>query len=201
MEDTAKILIDSGTEIIQLRMKKSSDKEFLSSAEKISKVCKDNSALFIVNDRADIAILVDAAGVHLGQDDIPMKKAKSILGEKFITGISVSSISEINNDDVDYIAVGPVFQTASKDETILAGIGLNAVKEICSASQKPVAAIGGISETNIGMLMDAGVTSFSVISALYRDGKISENTKKIINTIRSCRGAGSPPWGHRTRRV
>jgi thiamine-phosphate pyrophosphorylase len=168
-------------------MKNSSDKEFLSIAEKISKVCKDNSALFIVNDRPDIAILSEAGGLHIGQDDIPMKRARSILGEKFITGISVSNINEANSADADYIAVGPVFQTASKDGTMLNGVGIDVVREICNAVDKPVAAIGGVSESNIGMLIDAGVSSFSVISALYKDGKISENTKRLCSIIKSYR--------------
>ena len=187
MVDTAKILIDSGAPIIQLRMKNSSDKEYLAVAEKISKVCRDNSTLFIVNDRVDIAIISDAGGIHLGQDDIPIKSAKSILGGKFITGISVSNINEANeanNDATDYIAVGPVFQTFSKDGG-LPGIGIDIVKEICGSTDKPVAAIGGISESNIGMLLDAGVSSLCVISALYKDGKISENTKRLINAINS----------------
>jgi len=187
MADVSKILIDSGVEIIQLRMKDSSDKEFFLIAEKISKVCKDNSTLFIVNDRVDIAIISEADGIHLGQKDIPMKRAKSILSEKFITGISVSNIEEAQKDDVDYIAVGPVFQTSSKDGVTLDGLGIDVVKEICNSVQKPVVAIGGVSESNIGMLIDAGVSSLSVISALYRDGKISENTKKLINTIKSYR--------------
>jgi thiamine-phosphate pyrophosphorylase len=182
----SKILVDSGAEIIQLRMKNSSDKEFLSAAEKISKICKDNSALFIVNDRADIAILSEADGLHLGQDDIPIKRAKSILSERFITGISVSNINEINRDDADYIAAGPVFPTSSKDgATMLNGIGIDTVREICNAAGKPVAAIGGVSESNIGMLIDAGVSSLSVISALFKDGKISENTKRLTNIIKS----------------
>ena len=184
MVDTAKILIDSGAPIIQLRMKNSSDKEYLSVAEKISGVCRDNSALFIVNDRVDIAIISGAGGIHLGQGDIPIKSAKSILGDKFITGISVSNINEADKETADYIAVGPVFQTFSKDGG-LPGIGMDAVKEICSSTDKPVAAIGGISESNIGMLLDAGVSSLCVISALYKDGKISENTKKLIDAINS----------------
>ncbi|MCL2155613.1 MAG: thiamine phosphate synthase [Leptospirales bacterium] len=190
MEDTSKILIDSGAEIIQLRIKNISDKVFLSIAEKISKVCKDNSALFIVNDRADIAILSEAGGVHLGQDDIPMQRAKSILGEKFITGISVSNIDEAGRDDADYIAVGPVFQTASKfaeDGNRLDCVDINVVKEICNSTGKPVAAIGGVSESNIGILADAGILSFAVISALFKDGKVSENTKRLINVIKSYR--------------
>jgi thiamine-phosphate pyrophosphorylase len=194
MYDTAKILIDSGAEIIQLRMKNSSvniknfsDKEYLSIAEKISGLCRDNSTLFIVNDRPDIAILSDAGGIHLGQDDIPMNRAQSILGDKFVTGISVRNVDEAVKSDADYIAVGPVFQTSSKDNMTLEGIGLNIVKEICKSTDKPVAAIGGVSESNIVMLADAGIVSFSVISALYRDGKVAENTKRLINIINSYR--------------
>ncbi len=185
MEETAKILSGSGADIIQLRMKNASDRDYLTASEKISKVCRSNGTLFIVNDRADVALLSGADGLHIGQDDIPLSKAKSLTGDRIITGVSVCSMSEASAAaDADYIAVGPVFSTSSKDGSMLEGIGIETVREICRSTEKPVAAIGGISEANIGMLIEAGVTSFSMISALYRDGRISENTKTLQDIIK-----------------
>jgi len=186
MAETSRILADSGAEIIQLRMKDVSDRDYLLMAEKISKVCSDNDVLFIVNDRVDIAMLSGAHGVHLGQDDIPVSTARLISGNRLITGISTSSIEEAAAvSEADYIAIGPVFSTSSKDGSKLEGVGVDIVRNICSSADKPVVAIGGISESNAGILMEAGVSSLSVISALYRDGDIAGNTKRLNDIIKS----------------
>lgn len=186
MEETSGILALSGADIIQLRMKNVPDREFLPAAEKVSAVCRNNDILFIVNDRADIAILSGADGLHIGQDDIPLSRAREITGGDMIIGISVTSAGEASAaQDADYVAAGPVFATSSKDGSMLEGLGMNRVREICACTAKPVAAIGGVNESNARNLLDAGVLSLSVISALYKDGKISENTAKLKHIIRS----------------
>ncbi len=188
MEETARILSTSGAEIIQLRMKNVKDRDFLSIASKISNICRDNNTIFIVNDRVDIAMLSCAHGVHFGQDDIPVAMARSISGNGLVTGISTINADEaLAGYDADYIAVGPVFSTSSKDGSMLDGIGIDIVREICSKTDKPVVAIGGITETNAGALMEVGVSSLCVISALLKDGKISENTKRLESIIKSYR--------------
>ncbi len=188
IEESAEILSSSGADIIQLRMKDSPDRIFLSAAEKVSAICRRNNVLFIVNDRVDIALSSGADGIHAGQDDITLDAINSITGGRLVTGLSVASIEEASAAaGADYIAVGPVFDTSSKDGSLLNGVGLDTAKEICSASDIPVAAIGGINESNIGSLVAAGITSFSVISALYRDGKIAENTRRLKSAIESYR--------------
>lgn len=187
MEETAVILADSGADIIQLRMKNVPDKDYLSMACKISGICRDKNKLFIVNDRVDIALLSDAHGVHMGQDDIPLSKASLLSEGRLLTGVSTCSITEATAAaDADYIAVGPVFPTSSKDGTLLDGIGIETVREICARADRPVAAIGGIDESNIKILADAGVSSFSIISALFKDGQIAENAKRLKAVIDSC---------------
>jgi len=189
MEDTARILVSSGADVIQLRMKSDPDRDYLLMAEKISSICRDNNALFIVNDRIDIAMLSGAHGVHLGQDDIPLVAARSISGGGLITGISVCNADEASAAaDADYIAVGPVFQTSSKDGALLEGVGLDIVRDICRLSDKPVAAIGGITESNAGLLIETGVSSLSVISALYKNGRVLENTRRLNEIIKSYSG-------------
>lgn len=188
MAETSKILADSGADIIQLRMKDVSGRDYLAMSEKISGICRDNDVLFIVNDRIDIAMISGAHGYHLGQDDVPVSKALSISGDHFITGISTINADEAAAvTDADYIAIGPVFPTASKDGSMLEGTGIETVKKVCSITDKPVVAIGGISEANAGILMEAGVSSLSVISALYKDGKVAENTRKLSDIIKSYR--------------
>jgi len=188
MEETSKILTGSGADLIQLRMKDVPDKIFLSVAEKISRICRGADSLFIVNDRVDIAMLSGAHGVHVGQDDIPVPMVRSISGESLIVGISTCSVQEASADsDADYIAVGPVFQTSSKDGSVLEGIGVDTVRKICGITDKPVVAIGGISVINAGLLIDAGVSSLSVISALYKNDRIAENTNRLNSVIKSYR--------------
>jgi len=188
MEETSRILSGSGAGIIQLRMKNVPDRDYLSMAEKISRVCRDNNTLFIVNDRIDIAMLSGADGIHLGQDDIPVSAARSVSGDGLITGISTCSVDEASAaEDADYIAAGPVFPTSSKDGSMLEGIGIETVREICGNTVKPVVAIGGISESNARLLMDAGVSSLCVISALYRGGRIAGNTKRLHGIVESYR--------------
>jgi len=188
MEETSKVLSGSGADIIQLRMKDFNDRDFLYTAEKISRVCRDNNILFIVNDRVDIAMLSDAHGIHLGQDDIPVQMAQSISGNRLITGIStINAVEAADGSDADYIAVGPVFPTSSKDGSLLDGVGIKVIEEICKNTDKPVVAIGGISDQNAGLLMEAGVSSLSVISALFKDNKIAENTRRLSDIIKSYR--------------
>ncbi len=190
MEETAGILADSGAEIIQLRMKNVSDREYLFMSQKIAGICRVKNILFFVNDRVDIAMLSGAHGIHLGQDDIPLSMARSMSGDSLITGISTISTAEADEAaDADYIAIGPVFPTTSKDGSMLQGVGIDVVRQICSNTDKPVVAIGGISESNAGILMEAGVSSLCVISALYKDGRISENTKRLEGIIKSYRAA------------
>ena len=190
MEETAKILADSGTDIIQLRMKDVSDRDFFFMADKISKVCSIKNVLFIINDRVDIALLSGANGFHIGQDDIPLSYARSLCGDRLISGISTSGIDEASvATDADYIAIGPVFPTSSKDGSMLDGVGIDVVREVCSNSLKPVVAIGGISVSNAGMLMEAGVSSLCVISALYRDNAVEKNARQLLEIIKSYRVA------------
>lgn len=190
MEETARILAGSGADIIQLRMKDVTDREFLSAAEKISGICRKNGVIFIVNDRPDIALICGADGIHVGQDDIPYDRIISMTGHNLITGVSVQCADEAAAaSDADYIAAGPVFTTASKtdrDGSMLPVTGIEEVKKICSMTDKPVVAIGGINLSNAAVLLEVGVSSLAVISALYTGGDIQSNTKNLLGIIKSC---------------
>lgn len=189
IDETAKILAESGADIIQLRMKDVSDREFLSAAEKVSAVCRKNGVIFIVNDRPDIALISGADGIHVGQDDIPLDRLKLLVGENLITGVSTQRAEDFPAAaDADYIAVGPVFATDSKtdrDGSTLPVTGIDELKKICSLTDKPVVAIGGINISNAAILLEAGVWSLSVISALYTGGDVRANTGDILRIIKS----------------
>lgn len=189
MEETARILTGSGADIIQLRMKNSEDRVFLSAAEKISTVCSRDDVIFIINDRPDIAMICGADGIHVGQEDIPLEKLVSLTGNNYITGVSTQCEEEaLAASGADYIAVGPVFPTGSKtgkDGSDLPVTGLDEVRKICSTAGMPVVAIGGINLANAASLLEAGVSSLAVISVLYAGGEIQANTKKLLKIIKS----------------
>ena len=162
---------------------------FLYTAEKISAVCEKGNVIFIVNDRPDIAIISGAHGIHVGQDDIPLGRLMFLTGQSLVTGVSTQSVDEAAAAlDADYIAVGPVFTTGSKtgiDGSVLPATGIEEVKKICSLTDKPVVAIGGINLSNAAVLLEAGVSSLAVISALFAGGNLQSSTRDFLNIIKS----------------
>ncbi len=183
---TAESFIKGGAGAIQLRMKNSSGKEFLSTAMEISDLCKSADVLFIVNDHPAIAFLSNSDGIHLGQDDISIKDAGKIITHDSIIGISTHSYDQACEADIefpDYIAIGPVFNTSSKNGNDIHGIGVDIIKKIKSEIDKPLVAIGGISKENIKEVIEAGADSAAVISALYKNGNYAENARELSDLI------------------
>lgn len=177
----AAALIEGGAHIIQLRMKHASSKEIMNMARAISPLCREKGVVFIVNDRPDIARCVDADGVHLGQDDVSVADARSVLGVGKIVGKSTHSLEEAREavkEHPDYIAVGPVFTTSSKYGSTLAGIGIEEVQKVRQAVSLPIVAIGGVTGENVGLLINAEIGCVAVMSALFR-GDIVRNCREF----------------------
>lgn len=178
--------IAGSASIIQLRDKTASSLKLFSDAKKIAEICR-GKAIFIVNDRIDIALASGADGVHLGQDDIPADAARKICGENFLIGVSVGSLAEAEKaaaDGADYIAVSPVYSTASKADAG-AGHGLSLVSEIRKAfPAMPLVGIGGLNRDNAAEAVAAGLDSVAVISAVVSAADIksaAEELSKIIS--------------------
>lgn len=178
--------IAGSASIIQLRDKTASSLKLFSDAKKIAEICR-GKAIFIVNDRIDIALASGADGVHLGQDDIPADAARKICGENFLIGVSVGSLAEAEKaaaDGADYIAVSPVHSTASKADAG-AGHGLSLVSEIRKAfPAMPLVGIGGLNRDNAAEAVAAGLDSVAVISAVVSAADIksaAEELSKIIS--------------------
>ena len=191
MVKSAEIMAGEGCRIIQLRMKNSASGEFLETAEAVSNICSRTGAVFIVNDRPDIALLSNASGLHLGQDDLSPDRACEILRNNMITGISTHTLieaEEASGTPADYIAIGPVFDTSSKAGELLSGIGTDVLKQVSSIPGKPVVAIGGISKDNIAQVLDAGCRCAAVISALYLNGDLKGNVRNLVHLIESAKG-------------
>lgn len=157
----------SGCAAVQLRAKRISDHACLSLADSIARACAPLRVPFIVNDRPDIALLADAQGVHLGQDDMPISNARAIVGTLDI-GVSTHSLAQALEADragADRIAFGPIFATTSKAEPDPV-VGLETLRTVCESVSRPVVAIGGITPENAAEVLAAGAVQLAVISAL-----------------------------------
>ncbi len=157
-----------GADAVQFRQKSGSTREMIETATMMKRVCGDHGVNFIVNDRIDVAIAVEADGVHLGQDDFPIPKAREMLGYERIIGGSASSLEEVYKcvaEGADYIGFGPVFATSSKADAGPAG-GLELLRRVVMEVSVPVIAIGGITEENGADVLKAGAYGLAVISAV-----------------------------------
>jgi thiamine-phosphate pyrophosphorylase len=181
-EEITTAALRAGAGWIQYREKGKSRREIYHEALRLRGLTRDAGATFVVNDHADIALAVDADGVHLGQDDLPLKEARKILGERII-GISTHSLAEAveaAGDGADYIGFGPVFHTFTKDAGEPKGV--EALREIKRHVNIPVVAIGGISLENLAVVLDAGADGVAVASAILR-GNIFENVRSFMKGI------------------
>ena len=172
--------LDAGADIVQFRDKTATDEEFLEAAKKIRSLAKDKGALFIINDRVDMALALDSDGIHLGQDDMPVEAARKILGKKKIIGLSTHSVSQIDGalkKDVDYISVGPVYSTPTKPD--YAPVGLDLIRTASRKLKIPFVAIGGIDESNIKEVTAAGAKRIAVVRAVLSSNDPLEATKTL----------------------
>lgn len=189
-EEFLKIIEDSikgGVTLLQLREKNSSTKEFYDLAVKVQEITTKYNIPLIINDRLDIALAIDCEGVHLGQDDMPIKIARNILGNDKIIGVSAHNIEEAKKGELngaDYIGSGAVFPTSTKKDA--SDVPVDKLKEITSTVKIPTVAIGGINLDNVSKLKDTNISGISVVSAIMEaeNPKIaSENLKKEFNNL------------------
>jgi thiamine-phosphate pyrophosphorylase len=185
--EQVKQLIKGGAELIQLREKYASPKEFYASAKAVMDLVRGSEVKIIINDRVDIALAVKADGVHLGQDDLPPVYARKILGEKAIIGFSTHNLAqavEAAQFPIDYVAIGPVFVTQTKenpDEVV----GIEGLKKVRQAIENfPLVAIGGIGFKSANTVLSNGADSVAVISAILKPAKkISENFRHFVEHL------------------
>jgi thiamine-phosphate pyrophosphorylase len=166
--ELAEALAGSGVELIQYRSKTASSRQFFEVSRKLSSFLKPRGVRFVVNDRADIALLADAGGVHVGQDDLSVEDAREILGPEKWVGFSTHSLEQVAAADVtsaDYIAFGPIFPTATKkNPDPVVGTGL--LRKARELTRKPLVAIGGITLERAAEVYRAGADSLAVIRDL-----------------------------------
>ncbi|MEO0374429.1 MAG: thiamine phosphate synthase [Cyanobacteria bacterium P01_A01_bin.17] len=178
---TVEAALKGGLRLVQHRAKDAPDSERLHIAHQLCQLCHQHNALFIVNDRADIALAVNADGVHLGQQDIPMDLARQILGPEKIVGRSTTNIDEMERaikEKADYIGVGPVFATPTKVGKT--PVGLDYVEYVSQYSPMPWYAIGGIDEHNLTKVLAAGAEKAAVVRAIMQAPNPTEMTQRLL---------------------
>ena len=186
IEETVRNAVIGGCGIVQLREKNCTSREFYNIAVKLKKICGDLNVPLIINDRADIALAADCDGVHIGQKDLPAEYVRKIIGDDKIMGVSASNLEkalEAEKNGADYIGVGAVFTTSTKEDTNPVSPGQLA--EIKKAVKIPVVAIGGIKKDNIGMLKGTGIDGVAVVSAIISKLDTMKAAREMKNAVRS----------------
>ncbi|PIQ89962.1 MAG: thiamine phosphate synthase [Candidatus Omnitrophica bacterium CG11_big_fil_rev_8_21_14_0_20_42_13] len=177
---TANRLILGGADIIQLRFKNTALSKVIQDALRISRLAKKHNTIFIINNRLDIALLSRADGVHLGQEDVPVRLARRMLGKDKIIGVSCHSLSQLlkaQNEKADYLSVGPIFSTPTKPQYKPVGLGL--LKKAKKKIKIPYLAIGGINLSNLEEVLNAGAKGVAVVRAACCAGDIPGTIKKF----------------------
>ena len=188
VEDVTRAALDGGATIIQLRDKVSDKGPMLETALRINQMCHDAGALFFMNDHADVAVLSGADGLHVGQSDLPVKAARRVLSDGQMIGTSNHHVEEAlisMADEVDYIAVGAIYGTGTKEVTVSAG--LETLARIRSRVKCPIAAIGGINTSNVVAVIEAGADMVCVISAVGRAPDPAAATRDLVDLIDRAR--------------
>lgn len=176
-----------GVTIVQYRDKSASTRRMIEEAQEIRRVCRRAGVPFVVNDRLDVALAVDADGVHVGQDDMPARMARRLLGEGKLLGVSAASPEEglrAMTDGADYVGASPIFATPTKPDAPHA-MGVEGLRHLARAVRVPVVAIGGVSAENAGTLIAAGAAGVAVVSAIVS----ADDVEGAARAIRSAVGA------------
>jgi thiamine-phosphate pyrophosphorylase len=178
----AGILLDAGARLIQLRLKDVSSRDFLAAARAIGRLCDERDAMLIVNDRADVARLADAAGVHVGQDDLPLEAARQIVGAGKIVGVSTHNIEQARAAEAggaDYIGFGAIYTGGLKN--VCNAQGLDRLGEVRNVVHLPIVAIGGITAARIPDVLRAGADAAAIISDVVSAPDIAAKVRAILS--------------------
>ena len=178
--------IKGGVSVVQIREKTAETLDFYNLALKVKKITSKYNVPLIINDRVDVAMAIDAEGVHVGQSDMPCDITRKLIGNDKILGVSAATISEAKKaekDGADYIGTGAVFPTATKDDA--PSITKKDLKEIVESINIPVVAIGGITLDNACELLDTGISGLSVVSAIMSAENPKKASEELLNIFNS----------------
>ncbi len=184
IKETARLVIDGGADAIQLREKTIYDSEFISLAGEVRDITTRSGTLLIINDRVHVAREINADGVHLGQQDMSVLAARDIIGDEKIIGVSTHSAiqaRQAQKDGADYIAIGPIYPTKTKEYE--PSIGIEIIQEISGAVNIPFIAIGAITLKNLDEVLKAGASRVAICSAIIGSKDILSTTRQFNNKL------------------
>jgi len=184
----AEQILEGGATILQFRHKGCFSREVFAQLERVAQLCRDAGALFVVNDRADLAALTGAA-LHLGQDDLTPSAARKVVAAKTIIGFSTHNESQLRAaaaEPADYLALGPIFSTASKQNPDPV-VGLGELRRLRPLTDRPLVAIGGITRANAQAVLAAGANSVAIIGDLFAEnGNVRVHTQEWVSLTRNA---------------
>lgn len=184
--EVARAAIRGGVSVIQLREKLSSTVDFYKQGLEIADLLRSESVPLLINDRLDIALALNADGVHLGRSDMPAPIARNILGEEKILGLSINYEQDMDSPDIemaDYLAVSPVFHTATKED-ITEPWGLEGVRKLRAMTDLPLVGIGGIDQNNAREVARAGIDCVAVVSAIVSAEDPEAATRELVEQVK-----------------
>lgn len=184
-EAVCQALLDAGVRIFQYRAKQASSRQMFDGISRLIPMIHHVGGRLIVNDRADVARVAGADGVHLGQDDLPVEMARKVLGPDAIIGYSTHNLAQLRDaraTSADYLAFGPVFTTTSKSEPD-AVVGLDGLRQAREATSKPLVAIGGIAAANAPQVLKCGADSVAVISGLLDADDLTKRARDFLDAL------------------
>lgn len=182
--DQVKEALEGGITFLQLREKHLSKEEFIKEAREMKELSKEYKAPFVINDNIEVALAVDADGVHIGQNDMSVEEARKLLGEDKIIGVSAHNVEEAikaQKGGADYLGVGAVCATSTKKDANV--VSKEEIKKICHTVEIPVVAIGGIKKENIKTLEGTDVDGVAVVSAIFAAKDIKKDTKQLRSLV------------------
>jgi thiamine-phosphate pyrophosphorylase len=185
VKECAKSLVDAGVRLIQYRNKSASGRELFETSRELAEYLNPIGVHFIVNDRADVAVLAGAGGVHVGQDDLGVEQARRVVGEGKWVGISTHNSRQFRSaleTSAEYIAVGPVFATGSKENPDPV-VGVGFVSEARAMTDKPIVAIGGITLERAAEAIEAGADSMAIISDILGAENVGKRARQYVDLL------------------
>ena len=180
--------LKGGVTLLQLREKERSAREYIKIAEKVHNITKKYNVPLIIDDRVDVALAVDAEGVHLGQSDIPVRVARKLMGEDKIVGATAKTVQQANEayeQGADYLGVGAIYPTTTKVKTVLTST--ETLNDICKAVPIPVNAIGGLNKNNIDILKGIPIAGICVVSAIMKADSPQKSAVELIERAKELR--------------
>ncbi|WP_447980572.1 thiamine phosphate synthase [Candidatus Nitrospira bockiana] len=183
---------EGGAQVFQYRDKQASGRELYRRAEALRRAASDAGCLLIINDRCDVALAVEADGVHLGQGDLPLAHARTIMPPGTLIGLSTHDdhqVREAAAGGADYIAFGPIFPTATKPDHEPV-VGIEGLRRVRSLTSLPLVAIGGVTLDRVPLIIDAGADGLAVVSAVWQAPDPGWQVRAFIQRLRAGRGPG-----------